>query len=172
MPLGYTVSSLLYKRNILHAFKKTTVALLTRQLSMKGHLVFLTENGDYSALSARLASCSRGNSPDKLSHSWLNTEQGRWGILRGILKGLKQRNVRAPSTFWHMRRYMKIWHPKFDSREMIGSFSEACCYSVGRITFHVSFAFLLPCLSNDKPFNCFRWWREDFLCCANELHAN
>lgn len=35
----------------------------------------------------------------------------------------------------------KIWHPKFDSREMIGSFSKACCYSAGRITFHVSFAF-------------------------------
>ena len=69
MPLGYTVNSLLYiyKRNILYAFKKTTIELLTRQLSMKGHLVFLTENGDYSGQSARLVSGSRGNSPGKLS---------------------------------------------------------------------------------------------------------
>ena len=139
---------------------------------MKGHLVFVTENGDYSGLSARLVYGSRGNSPGKLSHSWLNTEQEWSGIICGILKGVKQRNWLAPSTFWHMRRYMKIWHPNFDSREMIGSFSEACCYSAGRITFHVSFAFFLPCLSNDKPFNCFRWWREDFLRCATEPHAN
>lgn len=132
---------------------------------MKEDSVFLTEDGDYSELSARLVSGNRGNSPGNLRHFWLNTEQGRWGIIRAVLKGSKQRNGLAPSTFWHMRRYLKIWHPKLDSREMIGSFSKACCYSMGRVTFHVSFAFFLPCLSNDKPFNCFRWWREDFLWC-------
>lgn len=152
----------------------TTIQLLTRQLSMKEDSVFLTEDGDYSELSARLVSGNRGNSPGNLRHFWLNTKQERWGIIRAVLKGSKQRNGLAPSTFWHMRRYLKIWHPKLDSREMIGSFSKACCYSVGRVTFHVSFAFFLPCLSNDKPFNCFRWWREDFLwcACASELHAN
>lgn len=80
MPLAKQLTlCYIYKRNILHACKTTTIiySLLTRQLSMKGHLVFLTENGDYSELSARLVSGSRGNSPDKLSHFWLNTEQGR-----------------------------------------------------------------------------------------------
>jgi len=79
---------------------------------MKGHLVFLTKVGDYSALSARLVSESRGNSPGKLSRFWLNTEEGRTGIKRGILKELKQKNGLTPSTFWHMQRYMKNLAPK------------------------------------------------------------
>ena len=110
---------------------------------MKEHLVFLTENGDYSELSARLVSGNRGNSPGNLRHFWPNTKQERWGIIRAVLKGSKQRNGLAPSTFWHMRRYLKIWHPKLDSREMIGSRSvkHAVIPWVGlRFTFHLHFS--------------------------------
>lgn len=121
----------------------TTIQLLTRQLSMKEDSVFLTEDGDYSELSARLVSGNRGNSPGNLRHFWPNTKQERWGIIRAVLKGSKQRNGLAPSTFWHMRRYLKIWHPKLDSREMIGSRSvkHAVIPWVGlRFTFHLHFS--------------------------------
>ena len=143
---------------------------------MKEHLVFLTENGDYSELSARLVSGNRGNSPGNLRHFWPNTKQERWGIIRAVLKGSKQRNGLAPSTFWHMRRYLKIWHPKLDSREMIGSRSvkHAVIPWVGlRFTFHLHFSCPASQMTNpsivfddDARISC------GVFACASVLHDN
>lgn len=131
---------------------------------MKEHLVFLTENGDCIGLSARLASYSRDNSPGKSKHSWLNTEGGLRGILRGRLKWLKRRDLRAPSTLWHMRLHENL-SPK---GRYAAKWSEV---SVKHAVIRGSDFVSCPTSHMTKPFNCCRWWRGDFLPMPGQRHA-
>lgn len=150
--------------NSSHAFVKTVTALLTTQQSKLEHLVFLTKNGGCSAQLVRHASGNIDNSLGKLSYSWPNKAEEQQRKVRARKRTLNERNLQSTSTFlWRLQQHENL-SPKSRLTCTDRKCQWSCCFSEGRVTFHVSSALFLPYLSNDKSFDCLRWHGERMSC--------